>query len=289
MTSLKQLRTRIKSISSTKKITGAMKMVAASKLRRAQERVSQALPYALQVQKLVEKAISYGDFGNIPKIITGSKDAPILIIIFTSDRGLCGGFNSGIFKKFYDCVATYKQQERRFYCMAIGQKGGAFLKKNYESHLHADFVLQEAFNDNTALNIAQKIAQKIEAGEIGGVKIIYTHFKNVITLNPEESTLIPMKYEKTFTREVGSPLFEPGIQFMLSELLQLFFASQLFTSYLQSLASEHASRMAAMDSATRNANDIVDGLRLKYNRTRQAIITKELIEIISGAETSSVA
>jgi F-type H+-transporting ATPase subunit gamma len=292
MTSLKQLRTRIKSISSTKKITGAMKMVAASKLRRAQESALKGLPYALEVQKLVEKAISYGDLGRLPKIIEGSINAPVLVIMFAADRGLCGGFNTTMFKKFRDFVSSYKEQKRNFYCMGIGQKSIAFLKKNYENHLLEDFILQEGFNADCALKIARKIGQKIEMGEIGGVEIIYTHFKNVITLRPTQSTLVPIKHEKkthTSNTDMNVPLFEPSINLMLNDLLHLFFASQLFTAYLQSQASEHASRMTAMDNATRNAHDIVEGLRLKYNRTRQAIITKELIEIISGAETSSVA
>lgn len=290
MTNLKHLRTRIKSISSTKKITGAMKMVAASKLRRSQERATQALPYAFEVKKIFKKAIFHGDLGNLPKIMLDNKHAPALIIIFSSDRGLCGGFNTNIFKKFEERIATYNQKKRNFYCMGIGQKSLAFLNKNYETHLYADFTCDEIFDQSVAQKIAQQIVQKLEKGEIGRVEIIYTHFKNVMTIYPERSTLIPIKYEKktrTYAKKSQVITFEPDIKFMLNDLLQLFFASQLFTAYFQSQASEHASRMSAMDNATRNASDIVDGLQLKYNRTRQAIITKELIEIISGAETSA--
>jgi F-type H+-transporting ATPase subunit gamma len=287
MSSLKQLRSRIKSVASTQKITAAMKMVAAAKLRRVQEQAENASPFRNEVLSIVQKVINLGDLDKLPKIVTGSNEPP-LFILYAADRGLCGGFNATMFKTFKNTVEPLIQNQQKFFCIAIGTRALNFLKKNYGSYLMNDMQPQNVLTDIESFILSKKIRNAVEIGSIGRVEIIYTSFKNVVTLIPTVTTLVPLsKNRDDKLSEDHLCLFEPEAPLMLDDLIQLYLSSEIYTAKLQSNTCEHAARMTAMDNSTRNAKDIVSKLKLTYNRTRQAIITKELIEIISGAKATT--
>lgn len=286
MSNLKQLRIRIQSISSTKKITSAMKMVAAAKLKKSQERAENAQPYSLELSKILDYVLSFSDIQQVPIIAKGDEKLPVLIVLFASDRGLCGGFNTNLFKMFSEQVKTLHQKKRNFYCLGIGKRAITFLKNNYAVRM-LDDVHYDIKSPQELMHFVDYIVRKIETFEFGGLDLIYTQFKNILHFNPSIQTIVPFQKQPHLPNNNEQPIFEPQGEVMLPDLIKNFIRMNIYHALLQSEVSEHASRMSSMDNATRNANDMVNQLKLHYNRTRQSMITKELIEIISGAETSA--
>lgn len=284
MSTLKSLRTRIKTVTSTQKITAAMKMVAAAKLRRSQEQAEGAKPYADGVRTLVQKTLQFGEFSQKPLLATGS-DAPCLLILFSADRGLCGSFNATMLREFRKKAQTMMGLKKRFYCIGIGNKAKAFLNRHYFDYVFDELQPEGKFEFHEALALSRKITEFVNCKRIGRVEMIYTYFKSIVLLLPAHRVLVPSVQDgkDVLFSNSENPLFEPKPEELLGDLLELFISTELYSARLQSNASEQAARMTAMDSATRNAKDMVNKLKLTYNRTRQAIITKELIEIISGA------
>lgn len=277
MSTLKHLRTRIKSVTSTQKITAAMKMVAAAKFKRAQTSAENAKPFVNEVTKLTTKTLHISKSNDL--LVSGS-DAPPIIILYAADRGLCGGFNSFMFKEF----KNHTKNLDKFYCIGIGKRAIQFLNKSYSQHLLNDLTPPPHFDFLEAKTLSDKLATLIQSKVVGKVDIIYTTFKNVITLIPTVKAVIPLKLSLDHLSE--DPIFEPKIDVLLPNILNLYLNTVLYSAFLESNASEQAARMTAMDNATKNATDMVNRLKLTYNRTRQANITRELIEIISGAQAS---
>ncbi len=289
MPSLKDLRNRITSVKSTKKITSAMKMVAAAKLKRAQENAEKTRPYAEKMKEVVSSLIGKINqdtfrFGNKNK-----SNNNILLIICSSDRGLCGGFNSSIIKFTKKLTAKYKDEGKKINFLFVGKKAYQSLKRT-ESSLIID-TLSDFANPSIKFEIASSIRDKLLElffkKEIGECYLIYTKFKSAISQSVEIQKLLPVQNETTpenTNTKIISYDYEPSEEIILDEIIPRNIAIQIHSALLENLASEQGSRMTAMDNATRNANDMIDNLTLFYNRSRQALITSELIEIISGAE-----
>jgi len=291
MASLDDLKKRISSVKSTQKITKAMKMVAAAKLRRAQESAEKGRPYSKKMNNIILN-LSGGitDKENAPKLLVGSGETKIhLCIVLTSDRGLCGGFNSNIIKKSKSYFQKILNEGKTLKIITVGSKGYDQLKRTYKENIIERISFKESKNTNyfDADKVGKIIIDKFEKKEFDVCTIFYNQFKNVITQIPQEQQIIPLK--NTETKEEGSPEdnyeFEPDEDEILSNLLPKNISTQIFKAMLENSASEQGSRMSAMDNATRNAGEMVDKLTIQYNRSRQAAITKELIEIISGAES----
>jgi F-type H+-transporting ATPase subunit gamma len=291
MSNLKALKNKIDSVSSTKKITLAMKMVAASKLRRAQESAESARPYSDKIAKIMSSlASSLKDSEVSLDLLLGNKKSSIhLIIAVTSDRGLCGGFNSSIVRAVKHKVKELKDANTEFRIICIGKKGSDVLKGVYGESV----IISNTINDKNTFTLAEDISielvKKLDGNEFGTCSVIYNQFKSVISQIVREQSLIPCKIniEKNENKEDNNIVnfeFEPDEKEILSELLPKNLAIQIYKAILESGAGEQGARMAAMDNATRNAGEMIDKLKLSYNRQRQAIITGELIEIISGAE-----
>ena len=291
MSNLKALKNKIDSVSSTKKITLAMKMVAASKLRRAQESAESARPYSDKIAKIMSSlASSLKDSEVSLDLLLGNKKSSIhLIIAVTSDRGLCGGFNSSIVRAVKHKVKELKNADTEFRIICIGKKGADVLKGVYGDSI----IISNTINDKNTFALAEDISselvKKLEGNEFGTCSVIYNQFKSVISQIVREQSLIPcsINIEENENKEDSSIVnfeFEPDEKEILSELLPKNLAIQIYKAILESGAGEQGARMAAMDNATRNAGEMIDKLKLSYNRQRQAIITGELIEIISGAE-----
>ena len=291
MSNLKALKNKIDSVSSTKKITLAMKMVAASKLRRAQESAESARPYSDKIAKIMSSlASSLKDSEVSLDLLLGNKKSSIhLIIAVTSDRGLCGGFNSSIVRAVKHKVKELKDADTEFRIICIGKKGADVLKGVYGDSI----IISDTINDNNTFALAEDISselvKKLEGNEFGTCSVIYNQFKSVISQIVREQSLIPcsINIEENENQEDSNIVnfeFEPDEKEILSELLPKNLAIQIYKAILESGAGEQGARMAAMDNATRNAGEMIDKLKLSYNRQRQAIITGELIEIISGAE-----
>jgi len=290
MASLDDLKKRISSVKSTQKITKAMKMVAAAKLRRAQENAEKGRPYSDKMNNIILN-LSNGitDKENAPKLLAGSGDNKIhLCVVLTSDRGLCGGFNTNIIKKAKSYFQKILNEGKTIKIITVGSKGYDQLKRVYKDNI----IEKISFKDSKTINYldAEKVGKIIidnfEKKEFDVCTIFYNQFKNVITQIPQEQQIIPLKASEV---EGKSPEdnyeFEPEEDEILSNLLPKNISTQIFKAMLENSASEQGSRMSAMDNATRNAGEMVDKLTIEYNRSRQAAITKELIEIISGAES----
>lgn len=294
MANLKELRIRIKSIQSTKKITSAMKLIAAAKLRKAQEIVIAARPYAQEMSDLlVSLQNNLSSSAIIPKLLKGTGQAVRhLVIVLTSDRGLCGGFNSTIIRYAKKHLQGLQSLGKEIQIIVVGYQGSFLLKKDYESQILKKFpaiITPRFFNAEV---IAEEILNRFEANEIDVCTLIYTRFISALQQKVENRQLIPY-LEATPLPENSAPLeggalptytYEPSQEEVLNRLLVRNIKVQIYQALLESAASEHGARMTAMDGATRNADTLLSQLNLTYNRTRQAYITKELIEIISGAE-----
>ena len=290
MASLDDLKKRISSVKSTQKITKAMKMVAASKLRRAQESAEKGRPYSDKMNNIIlnlSKSIS--DKENSPKLLTGSGDDKVhLCIVMTSDRGLCGGFNSNIIKKSKLYFQKIIDAGKILKIITVGSKGYDQLKRIYKDNIIEKISFKESKYANyfDADKVGKIIIEKFEKKEFDVCTIFYNQFKNVITQIPQEQQIIPLKASETEGNSSEDNYeFEPEEDEILSNLLPKNISTQIFKAMLENSASEQGSRMSAMDNATRNAGEMVDKLTIQYNRSRQAAITKELIEIISGAES----
>jgi len=290
MPSLDDLRKRIKSVKSTQKITKAMKMVAAAKLRKAQENAEKGRPYSEKMSNIIlNLSNSITDKENAPKLLTGTgTDKVHLCVVLTADRGLCGGFNSNIVKKAKPFFEKIKSEGKSLQIITVGSKGYDQLKRIYGSQI----IEKISFKDSKVANyldaeiVGKKIIELFEKNEFDMCTIFYNQFKNVITQIPQEQQIIPLKSNEIKKNSVEDNYeFEPEEDEILSNLLPKNISTQIFKAMLENSASEQGSRMTAMDSATRNAGELVDKLTIYYNRSRQAAITKELIEIISGAES----
>ena len=291
MPNLKDLKTRISSVKSTRKITSAMKMVAASKLRRAQELAESSRVYAESLS-LILSSLSGGskDNSDLPEILVGRSNPKVaLLIINSSDRGLCGGFNSTLFRSAVAWIKDKKSKNIEVKLMPIGKKASAFYKRS-------DLEIIENFEDinsndrqlEVSENVKNKISELFESQVIDEVSILYNKFVSAIAQEPTFKSLIPLEQsesEEDSKETTNSSFeFEPDKNELLEYLIPRNFMTQVYACILESSAAEHAARMTSMDNATRNAGDMIDSLTMTYNRTRQAVITKELIEIISGAE-----
>ena len=291
MPNLKELKNRISSVKSTRKITSAMKMVAASKLRRAQELAESSRVYADSLSFILSSlAGNTKNSSDLPEILTGRENSKIsLLIINSSDRGLCGGFNSNLFRNAKKWISDQQGLGKSVKIMTVGKKASSFYKKT-DLDIVASF---EDLNSNdrqlqVSEDIKNKIMELFENNEIDEVSILFNKFVSAISQEPTYQPLIPLSNDETSEEESEANNsvfeFEPDKNELLEYLVPRNFLTQIYRSVLESSASEHAARMTSMDNATRNAGDMIDRLTLTYNRTRQAFITKELIEIISGAE-----
>jgi len=290
MASLDDLKKRISSVKSTQKITKAMKMVAAAKLRRAQESAEKGRPYSDKMNNIIlNLSNSISDKENSPKLLTGTgEDKVHLCIVMTSDRGLCGGFNTNIIKKAKSYFQKILEEGKNLKIITVGSKGYDQLKRIYKDNIIEKISFKESKYANyfDADKVGKIIIDKFEKKEFDVCTIFYNQFKNVITQIPQEQQIIPLKAsESEGSSSEDNYEFEPEEDEILSNLLPKNISTQIFKAMLENSASEQGSRMSAMDNATRNAGEMVDKLTIQYNRSRQAAITKELIEIISGAES----
>ena len=290
MASLDDLKKRIASVKSTQKITKAMKMVAAAKLRRAQESAEKGRPYSEKMNNIILNLSSgISDKENAPKLLSGSGNNKVhLCVVMTSDRGLCGGFNSNIIKKAKSYFAKLAEDGKDLKIITVGSKGNDQLKRAYGDKIIANISFKESKHANyfDAEKVGKMVIEKFGAEEFDVCTIFYNQFKNVITQIPQAQQIIPLNVENSEEdKPEDSYEFEPDEDEILSNLLPKNISTQIFKAMLENSASEQGSRMSAMDNATRNAGEMVDKLTIEYNRSRQAAITKELIEIISGAES----
>ena len=289
MASLDDLKKRIASVKSTQKITKAMKMVAAAKLRKAQESAEKGRPYSEKMNNVIlnlSKGIS--DKENAPKLLSGTGNDKIhLCVVMTSDRGLCGGFNSNIIKKAKSYFSKILAEGKELKIITVGSKGNDQLKRAFGEKIIENISFKESKNVNyfDADKVGKLVIEKFEENDFDVCTIFYNRFKNVITQIPQAQQIIPLNNEEDEGSSDGSYEFEPDEDEILSNLLPKNISTQIFKAMLENSASEQGSRMSAMDNATRNAGEMVDKLTIEYNRSRQAAITKELIEIISGAES----
>ena len=290
MPSLDDLKKRISSIKSTQKITKAMKMVAAAKLRKAQENAEKGRPYSEKMNNIIlNLSNSITEKENAPKLLAGTGNEKVhLCIVLTADRGLCGGFNTNIVKKSKSFFEKIKIDGKILKIITVGSKGYDQLKRAYGKKI----IEKISFKDSKVTNyldadiVGKKIIELFEKNEFDMCTIFYNQFKNVMTQIPQEQQIIPLKSNEIKKNSIEDNYeFEPEEDEILSNLLPKNISTQIFKAMLENSASEQGSRMTAMDSATRNAGELVDKLTINYNRSRQAAITKELIEIISGAES----
>jgi F-type H+-transporting ATPase subunit gamma len=292
MPSLKDLKARITSVKSTRKITSAMKMVAAAKLRRAQSRAEAARPYAEAMQRMLATlARSMAGRDGAPKLLAGNgRDQTHLIVSVTSDRGLAGGFNSNIGRATRRLIQQRQAEGKTVKLLPVGRKGADYLAREFREQI-LDRIPGSAGKDvpfSAAEALGARIAEMVERDEVDVVTLVFNRFNNVMSQTPTEVQLVPLALP-TNDNVVGDGSeatyeFEPDEETILARLLPRNLQIQLYRAMLESAAGEQGARMTAMDSATRNAGKAIDQLTQKYNRTRQANITKELIEIISGAE-----
>ena len=292
MPNLDDLKKRIGSVKSTEKITKAMKMVAAAKLRRAQESAESSRPYADSMRDLIDAISSgYNPTSTERNLLTGDENDNVhMLILFTSERGLCGGFNSVVTKSLREKIENLEKENKTVKIICVGKKGYDILKRQYSEIITEVIDMREVktVSYQDAKNISDKIIKMFFDGEFDKCSIFYNKFQSVISQIPTEQQVVPIELEEDSSEEKAADQsffdFEPGESEILEELLPLNFTIQIFKALLESAASEQGARMSAMDNASRNASDMIDNLTLFYNRSRQAVITKELIEIISGAE-----
>ena len=290
MPSLDDLKKRIKSVKSTQKITKAMKMVAAAKLRKAQENAEKGRPYSQKMQNIILNLTrSISDPQNAPKLLVGTGiDQTHLCVVLTADRGLCGGFNSNICKLAKSSFKKILSEGKNLKIITVGSKGLDQIKREYEKYIVKKFSFKDKkqITFKEAEIIGNEIINLFKKNEFDKCILFYNNFKNVITQIPQAQQIVPADKNPIKENEENlSYEFEPEEDEILEDLLPKNISTQVFKAFLENAASEQGSRMTAMDNATRNAGDLVDKLTINYNRSRQASITKELIEIISGAES----
>ena len=295
MPSLKDIKTQINSVGSTKKITSAMKMVAASKLRRSQEKAEAARPYSSRLEEMLSSLASSAASGEgIIKLLTGTgNDQNYIVVPVSADRGLCGGFNSSINRETFKLVKSLEGNGKKVQLMPVGKKSRDFFNRVMKDQIIESFVDLNVSSTGyeSALNISNKLQELYFDGKFDKCILVFNKFKSAISQEVTQQQLIPLDVsnsEKEEEKENSSNAiydYGPDEETILKDLLPKNVSIQIFKVLLESDAGEQGARMAAMDNATRNAGEMIDSLTLKYNRTRQAFITKELIEIISGAES----
>ena len=292
MPSLDDLKKRITSVKSTQKITKAMKMVAAAKLRRAQESAEKGRPFSEKMNNIIlNLSNSIADKSNASKFLVGTgKNDVHLCVVITADRGLCGGFNTNICRKAKNYFENILKEGKKLKIFTVGSKGHDQLKRTYGSYIieKINFKGFKKITYKEAEEIGKKIITLFDENQFDVCNIFYNKFKNVITQTPQMQQIIPVDNSKQKKEEEKSDNFyefEPTENEILDNLLPRNISTQIFKAFLENAASEQGSRMTAMDNASRNAGDLVEKLTITYNRSRQAAITKELIEIISGAES----
>jgi len=288
MPSLKDLKNRIASVKSTRKITKAMQMVAAAKLRRAQEAAEASRPYTERFNAVLGGlASSVGDSGSAPKLLSGTgSDNVHLLMVMTAERGLCGGFNSSIAKlarqHANDLIAAGKTVK----IVTVGKKGRDVIRRDLGQHFidHVDMTEVKRVGYDDARSIAQNLLARFDGGEFDVATLFFSEFVNVVTQIPTAQQIIPAAYDSGGGESAAFYDYEPDEATILADLLPRGVATQIFAALLENGASEQGARMSAMDNATRNSGEMIDKLTIEFNRSRQAVITNELIEIISGAE-----
>jgi len=291
MPSLKDLRNRITSVKSTQKITKAMKMVAAAKLRKAQENAEKGRAYSDKMNHIINNLKnSITDISSAPRLLAGTGKSDIhLCIVMTADRGLCGGFNTNICKKAREYFNQILNSQKKLKIITVGSKGADQLKRNFKDYIieKVSFKNVKNISVNEASELTNKIITMFNKEEFDVCTIFYNKFKSVISQEPQAQQIIPVEsLQEDKNNDVDTQYdFEPDENEILEHLLPQNITTQIFKAFLENAASEQGSRMSAMDNATRNAGDLIDKLTINYNRSRQAVITKELIEIISGAES----
>ena len=286
MPSLKDLKNKIASVKNTRKITKAMQMVSAAKLRRAQEAAEAARPYAERMNAVMAGlSASVGTSEGAPRLLAGTgKDQVHLLVVMTAERGLCGGFNSTIARLARARANALQAAGKTVKILTVGKKGREQLRRDFEANMvgHVDLTDVKRVGYANAQSIAREVLTRFEAGEFDVATIFYNRFQSVISQVPTAQQIIPAKFEGAPTTALYD--YEPSEEAILTDLLPRGVATQIFTALLENGASEQGARMSAMDNATRNAGDMIKKYTTIYNRSRQAAITKELIEIISGAE-----
>ena len=296
MPSLKDIKTQINSVGSTKKITSAMKMVAASKLRRSQEKAEAARPYSSRLEEMLASLASSAASGEgIIKLLTGTgNDQNYIVVPVSADRGLCGGFNSSINRESFKLVKSLESNGKNVQLMPVGKKSRDFFDRVMKNQIAESFVDLNISNSGyeSALKVSNKLQELYFDSKFDKCIIVFNKFKSAISQEVTQQQLIPLDVSDSSEEEKADTTaakaiydYEPDEETILKDLLPKNVSIQIFKVLLESDAGEHGARMAAMDNATRNAGEMIDSLTLKYNRTRQAFITKELIEIISGAES----
>jgi F-type H+-transporting ATPase subunit gamma len=289
MANLKDLKNRIESVKNTRKITKAMQMVAAAKLRRAQEAAEQSRPYTERFNAVMAGlAASVGGSDSAPKLLSGTgKDDVHLLVVMTSERGLCGGFNTNIAKKARGHAESLLAAGKTVKILTVGKKGRDSMKRDFGQCYvgHVDLSDVKRLGYVNAQDIASDVLSRFDASEFDVATLFYAKFQNVVTQIPTAQQIIPAAFEQEEDAEAATLYdYEPSEEAILADLLPRAVATAIFSALLENAASEQGSRMSAMDNATRNAGDMIDKLTIQYNRSRQAVITNELIEIISGAE-----
>ena len=288
MPNLKDLKNRIESVKSTRKITKAMQMVAAAKLRRAQEAAEAARPYTERFNAVMGGlTASAAASGQGPKLLTGTgSDQTHLLVVMTSERGLCGGFNSTIVRLARAKANALIEAGKTVKILTVGKKGREQLKRDFEANLvgHVDMSDVKKLGYGDARGVAQDVLARFEAGEFDVATVFYNTFQSVTSQVPTAVQIIPAAFEQEEGAGASFYEYEPSEEGILADLLPRGVATQIFAGLLENGASEQGARMSAMDNATRNAGEMIDKLTIQFNRSRQAVITNELIEIISGAE-----
>ena len=289
MPNLKDLKNRISSVKSTRKITKAMQMVAAAKLRRAQDAAEQARPYTERFNAVMGRlAASVGDSDDAPRLLTGTgKDETYLLVVMTAERGLRGGFNANIAKLAKQEASKLIAAGKTVKIMTVGKKGRDAMRRDYGKYFvhHIDFSDVKRIGYADAQSVATEVLERFDAGEFDVAKIYFSEFENVVTQIPTAQQIIPADFDAPDEDDATALYeYEPDETTILADLLPRGVATAIFAALLENGASEQGARMSAMDNATRNAGEMIDKLTIEYNRSRQAVITNELIEIISGAE-----
>ena len=288
MASLKALRARINSVKSTRKITAAMKMVAASKLKRAQTQAEAARPYAERMERMLAAlAVSAAGSPGAPRMLVGTgADRVHLLVVVTADRGLAGAFNTNVGRRARDVIRRLEGEGRQVRIITVGRKGRDYLRREFADRIVGEysFAGKKRVEFSDVNEVAARISAMLDEGAFDVCTVIYNRFVSVISQVPTEARLIPLPLPEAQAQTGALYEFEPGEEDILEALLPRNMAIQLFRALIESAAGEQGARMTSMDNATRNAGEMINRLTLNYNRTRQANITRELIEIISGAE-----
>ncbi|MEI6159381.1 MAG: F0F1 ATP synthase subunit gamma [Roseococcus sp.] len=288
MATLKSLRLRINSVKSTRKITQAMKMVAAAKLRRAQSQAEAARPYAERMERMLASlGASVVGSPSAPKLLVGTGgDKVHLLVVVTAERGLCGGFNTNVGRFARTTIRALEAEGKTVKVMTVGRKGAVYLKREFANRFVAEFSFanKKRIGFDDASEVTNKISEMLDAGAFDVCTLIYNRFKNVISQTPVGQQLIPAPLPEVSAEGGMQYEFEPTEEEILARILPQNLAIQVYRAMLENAAGFYGSQMTAMDNATRNAGEMINKLTLNYNRTRQANITRELIEIISGAE-----